>query len=279
MGARLESTLRLALRGVGIASRYVDTEVASHHVYDGRGAGSRPPVVFLPGLVDSAATTIPVLVRVRRWARRVAVVESAGHGLSGRARGPYSVARHLASITSVLDQIVDEPVILVGNSLGGAAALHYAHERPERVRGLFLTSPGGAPFDAASAASVRRAFTMTTSRHAREFVDAVFHEPPFFGRFLASLIRARARAREVADILGSVDTEHLVEAKLAGLTMQVTLVWGASERILPPTALAYFRAHLPRHATILEPERFGHCPHLDDPPRVARLLRSFVDRV
>jgi pimeloyl-ACP methyl ester carboxylesterase len=53
-------------------------------------------------------------------------------------------------------------------------------------------------------------------------------------------------------------------------------VWGRSERILPPSALAYFRAHLPAHVEILEPEGFGHCPHLDNPKRLARAITEFA---
>jgi pimeloyl-ACP methyl ester carboxylesterase len=217
-----------------------------------------------------------MLPHLRAASRRVLIVESAGHGLSGFARGTYTTTRHLESTTAVLDQLLEEPALIVGNSLGGATALHYASVRPERVRALFLTSPGGAPLDAATIESLRRVFAMRTVRDARAFIELVFARPTPLAPVLAWIMRSKAASPAVADLLHSVDQEHLSVDALAGLTMPVMLVWGRSERILPPSALAYFRAHLPAHVEILEPEGFGHCPHLDNPKRLARAITEFA---
>jgi pimeloyl-ACP methyl ester carboxylesterase len=273
-----ERAVRALLRMRGVRSRYVETDVARHHVYEADGRGDLGPVVMLPGLCDSAVSSMPVLLRLRARTRRVVVVESAGHGLSEHARGDYTVARHLASSTTVLDAVIDEPAILVGNSLGGATALHYACERPDRVRGLYLTSPGGAPFDDITASHIRRVFAMTTLAEARAFIGLVFHREPRAALLLAWLLRSRASTPEIAAILRTVDTVHLTAAQLAALRMPVTLVWGRSERMLSPAALAYFRTHMPPHVEITEPAEFGHCPHLDDPARLARLIVAFAAR-
>ena len=58
--------------------------------------------------------------------------------------------------------------------------------------------------------------------------------------------------------------------------MPTLLVWGRAERILPASGLAFFRAHLPPHARIEEPERCGHSPHLDRPAWLARTLVDFA---
>lgn len=275
--SRLERLLRAGLRLAGVRSRYVDTEVARHHVYDAPGTGALPPVVLLPGLSDSAATWVPVLLSLRRRARRVTIVESAGHGLSDPPRGEYSVARHLASSAAVLDQLLAEPALLVGNSLGGATALRYAHSRPERVLGLFLTSPAGAPLEAEASAEVRAAFALRSRRDARAFLEKVFHRvPPLAPLLLGPLVHTRCNAPAVTDILATVDGQHSLPVELAALAMPITLLWGRSERLLRPEQLAYFRAHLPAHVTIDEPEGFGHCPHLDDPARLSRLIADFA---
>jgi pimeloyl-ACP methyl ester carboxylesterase len=57
-----------------------------------------------------------MLAHLRAWSRRVMIVESAGHGLSEPARCAYTTTRHLESITAVLDQLLDEPALIVGNS-------------------------------------------------------------------------------------------------------------------------------------------------------------------
>lgn len=274
----LEHLLRYGLSAVGVRSRYVETAIARHHVYDAPGKGTLPPIVVLPGLTDSAATTVPMLSTLRAKSRRVLIVESAGHGLSKEAHGEYSTTRHLESITAALDQLLspDEPAVIVGNSLGGATAFHYASVRPERVRALFLTSPGGAPLDADTIAAVRRMFAMRTVAEAREFIDLVFAKRPPLAPLLAWILRSHAASPAVADILRTVDHEETAADELARLPMPIVLVWGRSERMLPPSVLGYFRTHLPLHAEIREPEGYGHCPHLDDPRRLAREITEFA---
>jgi pimeloyl-ACP methyl ester carboxylesterase len=63
---------------------------------------------------------------------------------------------------------------------------------------------------------------------------------------------------------------------LSALEMPILLLWGQSERLLPPSALAYFRRHLPPHAIIEEPAGFGHSPHVDDPVRLGERLLAFA---
>ncbi len=70
----------------------------------------------------------------------------------------------------------------------------------------------------------------------------------------------------------------LTAAELEGLAMPVHLLWGRAERLLPPTHLAFFRAHL-RGATIEEAHGFGHAPQLDDVGALADKLVDFARSV
>jgi pimeloyl-ACP methyl ester carboxylesterase len=276
----IEHAVRRVLGALGVRDRYVETPVARHHVYDAPGRGALAPVVFLPGLCDTAASIAPVVLALRRAARRVVVVEAAGHGLSEQAHGEYTVERHLESTAAVLDAIVDEPAVLVGNSLGGADALRYAIAQPARVRGVFVTSPAGAVVGPEAIADVRRAFEMRTVTDARHFVDRVVARPSRLGPAFARIMLARAGSRSVADLVRTFGDQHAIDASdLARLEVPVRVIWGRDERLLPPSALAYFKAHLPAHATIAEPSGIGHCPHLDDPARLARLIAAFTRRV
>ena len=276
----IERAVRRVLGVLGVPHRYVETPVARHHVYDGRGAGPLAPIVFLPGLSDSAASIAPVVLAIRRRARRVVVVEPAGHGLREQAHGEYTVERHLESTAAVLDAVLDEPAVLVGNSLGGADALRYAIARPSRVRGVFVTSPAGAVVGPEAIAEIRRAFQMRTVADARAFVDRVVARPSPLGPAFARVMLARAASRSIGDLVRSFGDHHAIEpTELARLDVPVRLIWGRDEKLLPAAALEYFRAHLPACATIAEPAGVGHCPHLDDPARLARLIAAFTRQV
>jgi pimeloyl-ACP methyl ester carboxylesterase len=273
---RLDRTVRTLLRALGVRSRHVDAGAAHLHVYDAPGRGRLPPIVLLPGLSDSAAAAAPHLRGRRRPSRRVVIVEGAGHGLSGQAAGDYTSDVHLASVTAVLDQLLDEPAVIVGNSLGGAAAVQYALDRPARVLGLFLTSPGGARYDDAALDALRGAFDFRSVDDAQAFVGRVVHRRLPLERAMARMMYARSRSPGIADILRTATRDHaFTPEQLATITAPIRLIWGRSERLLPAAGLAFWKASLPPHALVLEPDGFGHCPHLDDPVRLTRMIASF----
>ena len=63
-------------------------------------------------------------------------------GFGGTPPGPEGF-RHLDDLLAVLDAVAgDEPVWLIGNSMGGALAIDAALEAPERFAGLVLIGPG-----------------------------------------------------------------------------------------------------------------------------------------
>lgn len=76
-----------------------------------------------------------------RW--RVVQFDWPGHGFSSSDGQPASATRYAALLGELLSVMRLERVVLLGNSIGGAAAVAYASEHPERVRGLVLANPGG----------------------------------------------------------------------------------------------------------------------------------------
>ena len=61
--------------------------------------------------------------------------------------------------------------------------------------------------------------------------------------------------------------------------MPLLFLWGRSEKLLPASALRYFRAHLPAHAVIEEPVGFGHTPQLEVPGRLAERVLAFLGKL
>jgi pimeloyl-ACP methyl ester carboxylesterase len=67
-----------------------------------------------------------------------------GHGQSGRVPGCYRLRDYAADIAAFLEQVVQQPAVLFGHSLGGHVAILVAARHPQLVRGLII---GDAPFD------------------------------------------------------------------------------------------------------------------------------------
>ncbi|TAK22231.1 MAG: alpha/beta fold hydrolase [Myxococcaceae bacterium] len=270
---------RLSLRARGLASSTVRVRGLDLHVYDGAGRGRLPTVVMLHGLGAGGASFGPMVTALRPHVRRVILPELPGHGFSAHPEdgGDITADLLLDAISDALDGLLDEPAIVLGNSLGGAVALGYALRRPERVRGLMLVSPAGAKMEADEWRELVSAFDLTTTAEARRFLERVYHRPPWFLALFAHEFPDVLKKPAVRQILASVTPEHSpTPDELALLSMPILLLWGRSERLLPASALAWFRQHLPPQTVIEEPAGFGHAPQLEQPERLAARVVAFA---
>ena len=181
----------------------------------------------------------------------------------------------LLGLFEALDQLIDRPAVLCGNSLGGYTALRYALARPEKVAGLVLASPAGASMLPEELFALRARFKLKSHRDALNFADALFARRSRIRHLYAMGLRHYFSLPQTLAVLEAMELTHLfTPAQLAALKMPILLLWGGAERILPPTQLQFFRDHLPAHARIERPAAWGHSPFLDDPRGFAtRLLR------
>jgi pimeloyl-ACP methyl ester carboxylesterase len=274
----MERLGRAALRSRGLATREVQTPLGPIHVYDGRGRGSLPSVVLLHGVGSSATPFAPLIARLLPQVRRIVAPDYPGHGFSPDARSEVTPRALFEAMTSALDELLDEPAVLVGNSLGGALALHYAIARPARVAGLVLLSPAGARSSDEEWRNLVAAFDLHSRADAVAFLERLYHRLPLVARLVAhELADATMNRPAVRQILAAAtsDGAHAPEA-LAALAMPVLLVWGRSERLLPESHFEYYRKHLPGHALLERPERLGHVPQGDSPQLVANRILRFL---
>lgn len=261
-------------RARGGVSRWVSTDVGKVHAYEfaGKGEGT---FVLVHGMAATATAFAAVVRHLRPVARRVLLVELPGHGRSERAARGLDVEVLATGIREAIDSLVDEgdPAVLLGTSLGGAAALRYTLERPARVRALVLASPAGAPLSIAELEEVRTRFAIKTRADARRFFADLLHAPPFYLRILESGIAKQLGSKLVQDFLASLGgSEGFTEAELQTLVPPVTLLWGASDKVLPRSGLAFYRRALPPTARIVDLEAVGHSAHIETPARLAREL-------
>jgi pimeloyl-ACP methyl ester carboxylesterase len=241
-------------------------------------AVARPPVVLVHGLSASGVSHWPLLPHLGRAGVRLVLPDLAGHGFSERRPdlGPDAIR---AGLGEALERVLEEPAVLVGNSLGGFAALTVALERPHLVRGLVLTSPGGARVEEHELTELRRLFAAARHADALEFLDRLVARPDRRTRHLVAwLIRRRFRRPEVAALLRAVQGgSGIPPEELRRLDKPALVVWGARDRILPRRHLDWYREHMPAHVEFETPSHFGHTPFLDDPRALAARILRFVD--
>ena len=104
------------------------------------GSGS-PAVVFLPGGGAVGLDYLNVQERAAQLTTSV-IYDRAGTGWSDRVELPRSSAEVADELRELLRAAgVPGPYLLVGHSLGGFYARHYAHRFPAEVAGLVLLDP------------------------------------------------------------------------------------------------------------------------------------------
>jgi pimeloyl-ACP methyl ester carboxylesterase len=269
--------MRFALNRRGFASREVATPAALLHAFDAPGRGNLPPMAVLHGIGSAATSFWATMERIRPHVRRIVAPDLPAHGFSASPTERLTAQTLFDSVAAALDSLFDEPVLLVGNSLGGALSLHYAMTRPERVLGLVLISPAGARVTEEEWRAVVRSFQIESVAEARRMLGRIYHRMPWYMPAFAPDFRVTMQRRAIRELLDSATLDDLPDPeRLRALPMPILLLWGRSERVLPASSLTYFREHLPPQTLIEEPTGFGHCPHLDDPTRLAARIVEFA---
>jgi pimeloyl-ACP methyl ester carboxylesterase len=113
-----------------------------------RAGRGRPAVVFLPGGGAGGLDYLNIQQRTADFALSV-LYDRAGTGWSDAVRHPRTSAATTDELRSLLRVAgVPSPYVLVGHSLGGLFARHYAMRFPDEVAGLVLLDPAHEDYEA-----------------------------------------------------------------------------------------------------------------------------------
>ena len=243
------------------------------------GGGALPPLVLMHGFSASGPSQwASVCRRIRGEVRQLWVPDLPGHGAS-RCDAPLTPEVMMEATAEALFSWLEEPAILVASSLSGGIALRFANRHPERVAGLMLCSPGGAPLTEDEADKLLDLFDVDRFPKALAFVDRVFGKAPLMRPLVAWGVMRQLRRPRFVKLLAHV-REHpaLAPAELAAIRVPVHLLWGAADGVLPESSFAFYRDHLPA-GTAIERPNYGHAPFLEAPAALSASVLAFARRV
>jgi len=274
----LHNVVRRALLARGVESRVAAVAGQAVHFYRLAGRGGGPPVVLVHGLGGNANGFARLLFGLARHFRAVTAVDLPGSGFSPLPeRGPLALADHLAVLHAFCREVVREPALVVGNSLGGALALTLAAEHPEDVCALGLLAPAGARVPEERFTELMRRLEVNTPREGLAFTRRLFHRAPVTALLFSSQMPKLHNTPAVRAIRARATPEsHITPEQLARVEAPTLLLWGGSEKLLPEEMLAYYRRHLPASARIEVVEGVGHVPQMERPREVVRRLAAFA---
>ncbi len=250
------------------------------------GAPHGAPIVFLHGWGASAFMWRHALALLPDRGFRVIAIDLRGFGLSDKpsAAGSYSLNSYCLDLDGLFDALELTRASLVGQSMGGGLALHYALSRSARVDRLVLINPAClVPIGAlALARAVPGVIAEAFGKLVTPGMVALTLKRVAYGD--ASLVTQRevdeywsptrlpGYAHAAHATLVEFDWRPIAADAAARLNPPALVVLGDDDRLIHNTAES---AHRLRSARV-EVVPGGHCVHEQHPDLVYRLIGDFL---
>jgi 2-succinyl-6-hydroxy-2,4-cyclohexadiene-1-carboxylate synthase len=256
-------------------------------------SGAGAPLVLLHGFTGCAESWASLRPALDARFTTLAL-DLPGHGRSSAPPNPerYALPRFADDLARLLDSLGIERTALLGYSMGGRAALHFALRHPSRVAALVLESASPGIADPAECAARARADADLADAIEREgitaFVDRWEQLPLWASQAaLPAEVRSRLRAQRLTN-----DPRGLANSlRGAGAASQPTvadaLVAHRAPTLLVAGALDAKYVELGRlmlaamgtamsHARLAVVPGAGHAVHLERPSALTELVVGFL---
>ena len=269
-------------------SQFIEVGGQFVHLRDEGPRQDTTPIVLLHGTSASLHTWDGWVAELSQT-RRVIRFDLPGFGLTGPAAdGNYSLAAYVDFVIDVMDTLGIERFVLAGNSLGGSIAWRTTAAHPQRIEKLILVDSGGYPFEAESmplafvisqTPLLNRIMEFTLPRSAVEssvrdvYGDPSRVTPELVDRYFDLSLREgnRGALRERFAQLEYQDQSALVQT----IQQPTLVIWGAQDRLIPPSIARRFEQDLPNGQLVMFAE-LGHVPHEEAPTETVAAVTKFL---
>jgi pimeloyl-ACP methyl ester carboxylesterase len=250
---------------------------AHYYVMPARGSGDLP-VLLLHGIADRAQTWSFVMPHLTEIGP-VYALDLAGFGLSGFPPGQRyaTITQQVAFVQAMIRDVIGKSVLLVGNSMGGWIAIRVALESPELVTGLVLLAPGGAILRGRESwEPFLQTVSLADSRTVRTALRQMYGRPPLPLYLAEHGLRSIFQRDPVTQFIATIDERDMLYPEdLRVVSVPTALIWGESDRFLPPESRDFFCSNLPNVQVLILPG-CGHMPQQQRPRQVAAFIRRFA---
>jgi pimeloyl-ACP methyl ester carboxylesterase len=272
---------------------------------------SQPPIVFVHGLGGSHLNWCLLGPRLAAGRRAVAL-DLHGFGLTPGLRANSTVQANARLLDRWIRTVIGEPVILVGNSMGGLISILETSSNPDLIKGVVLLDPAlplppQKPDWQVSGQFVLYALpglgefavakmmaSVSPEQSVQQVLQLCFADPSRADpemiraevalstkRHPATPAQAKARARiflaAARSLLRVLSRRQHFAKMMAGIDVPVLLIGGEDDRLVPVAAMRQAATRNPRWESVILPG-VGHTPMLEVPDDTSAAIRDWLDR-
>lgn len=252
--------------------------------YESTGSGET--VVFIPGL---GGTTELWTLQTRYFSHsyRCIALDNRGAGRSDKPAGPYSQELFASDLNELLNFLkIDEPIILVGASMGGIIAQAFIHDYPQRVKKLVLACSGvsaGDPHITLGSAEVMNSLANpgNTPEEKADSLIKTFYHPEFVRQhpeirdwFLQRKGEAQPAHAYMAQLAACSDPRPYYQW-LAAINIPVLVIHGADDIVWPLQNARTLVEGIGPNAELYVMENAAHVFMQEKPEEFNRVLHDF----
>jgi pimeloyl-ACP methyl ester carboxylesterase len=269
------------IQRVDISTPLHPQSIATAYVHQGNGG---VPILLLHGF-DSSVLEFRRLQPLLAEGQETWNLDLLGFGLSDRpenlAIDPAGIKTHLYYFWKTM---IGQPIILVGASMGGAAAIDFTLTYPQAVQKLVLLDSAGF----AKAPDIGKFLLPPLGYLAAEFLRHpqvrrkvslnAYYDPNFVtadAELCAALHLKLPRWHQAIITFSKSGGYNFLADKIAQIDKPTLILWGDSDRILGTADGEKFQRAI-AHSQLVWIESCGHVPHLEKPQIVAEQIREFV---
>lgn len=195
----------------------------------------------------------------------------------------YNVAAKREHMYEFWKNYVKKPMILVGPSLGGAAAIDFAVTHPEAVAKLVLVDAQGYTEGVGEMATLPKLLAymgvaFLKSVPLRLYANTLIFTKASFDFLLDSMRVGRLHCLMPgwadATVSFMMSGGYNVTASIPQVQQETLIIWGERDTIVPKTFAEKFVADLPK-ASLKFIKDCGHIPHVEKPKEFSSILKEF----
>jgi 4,5:9,10-diseco-3-hydroxy-5,9,17-trioxoandrosta-1(10),2-diene-4-oate hydrolase len=227
-------------------------------------AGQGMPLIHLHGAGGMRLTRAHALLS-RKY--RVIVFEMPGFGLSPVNDRTQTLAELAATMGSAVAAMGIDRCNVLATSFGARVALWLALQQPERVQALVLEAP----------AAIRPRGHQPPSGTPEQIAHQLYAHPERAGSAGPVDPEVQAKQRTLTGRLRGPDRDPDLEARLRELTTPTLVLFGTSERLMPPEMGRHYKTLLPNCHLVFVYDA-GHEISTDRPQAFAEVTADFLER-